>query len=78
MTSNTDNFETKRFGKPTVIDVRGMIAIGTESGHVVVYGFDQEVKSVLGTEGLGKYLSHDGLHMSLKIHRRCDSGHNQS
>lgn len=41
------------FGKPTVMDVKGMIAVGTESGRVLVYGFDQDIKYILGSEVLG-------------------------
>lgn len=37
------------FGKPTVMDVNGMIAVGCESGHTVVYSFSQEIRCVLGT-----------------------------
>lgn len=40
---------TITFGKPTVIDVNGMIAVGCESGHVVVYTFAQDVRTILGT-----------------------------
>nr|XP_031862274.1 uncharacterized protein CI109_002239 [Kwoniella shandongensis]KAA5529346.1 hypothetical protein CI109_002239 [Kwoniella shandongensis] len=41
----------ERLGKPTVMDIRGMIAVGTERGFVIVYAFDQEMKHVLGNEG---------------------------
>lgn len=35
---------------PTVMDVNGMIAIGTASGRTVVFSFNQDVRHVLGTE----------------------------
>jgi len=41
-------------GRPMVLDVRGLIAVGTSSGYVVVYGFGQDLKHVLGTEIIGK------------------------
>lgn len=50
-------FETS-LGSPTVMDARGMIAVGTQSGRVVVYGFDQEVKCILGSDGMGKSHCH--------------------
>jgi len=40
-------------GRPMVLDVRGMIAVGTASGYVVVYGFGQDLKHILGTETIG-------------------------
>ena len=42
------------FGRPTVMDVKGMVAVGTESGRVVVFGFGQEVQCILGSGGLSK------------------------
>ncbi|WRT68910.1 uncharacterized protein IL334_005892 [Kwoniella shivajii] len=39
------------FGKPTVMDVRGMVAVGTDHGFVLVYTFGQELKHVLGNDG---------------------------
>ncbi|KAK4684678.1 vacuolar protein sorting-associated protein 8, partial [Tremellales sp. Uapishka_1] len=44
--------EKDSFGKPTVLDVRGMVAVGTESGWVLVYGFGQELKCLLGSESI--------------------------
>nr|XP_018259033.1 uncharacterized protein I303_08576 [Kwoniella dejecticola CBS 10117]OBR81191.1 hypothetical protein I303_08576 [Kwoniella dejecticola CBS 10117] len=38
-------------GTPTAMDVRGMIAVGTDRGFVLVYGFGQDVKHILGNEG---------------------------
>ncbi|KAK8843438.1 hypothetical protein IAR55_007095 [Kwoniella newhampshirensis] len=50
---NANGDPTKeQLGKPTVMDIRGMIAIGTERGFVTVYGFDQEIKHILGNENL--------------------------
>ena len=46
--------EQTGIGKPTVLDVNGMVAVGTESGCVLVYGFGQEIKCILGYEGLGE------------------------
>ncbi|BEI83968.1 hypothetical protein CcaverHIS002_0405720 [Cutaneotrichosporon cavernicola] len=40
----------RSLGTPTVMDTNGMIAVGTQGGYVVVYGFNQEVRSVLGNE----------------------------
>ncbi|CAK9786811.1 hypothetical protein CC85DRAFT_286504 [Cutaneotrichosporon oleaginosum] len=40
----------RTLGIPTVMDTNGMIAVGTQGGHVVVYGFNQEVRCVLGNE----------------------------
>ncbi|KAL7421476.1 hypothetical protein Q5752_004363 [Cryptotrichosporon argae] len=42
--------EERELGKPTVMDVNGVIAVGTEGGYVVVYAFNQELKHVFGTE----------------------------
>ncbi|OCF72440.1 hypothetical protein I204_06819 [Kwoniella mangroviensis CBS 8886] len=36
---------------PAVVDVRGMIAVGTDRGTVLVYGFDQNLKYILPNEG---------------------------
>jgi hypothetical protein len=36
--------------RPTVVDVRGMIAVGAETGHILIYTFAQEVKHTLATE----------------------------
>ncbi len=41
-------------GRPTVMDVRGMIAVGTETGWVAVYNFSQELKYVLGNDSTGE------------------------
>ena len=41
-------------GRPSVMDVSGMIAVGTDGGYVVVYDFSQEIKHVLGTEATGE------------------------
>ncbi|WWD21037.1 hypothetical protein CI109_105518 [Kwoniella shandongensis] len=49
----------ERLGKPTVMDIRGMIAVGTERGFVIVYAFDQEMKHVLGNEGSGNIHLYD-------------------
>ncbi|WVQ93347.1 hypothetical protein IAU59_000415 [Kwoniella sp. CBS 9459] len=38
-------------GPPTAMDIRGMIAVGTEHGYCAVYSFDQEVQCILGNEG---------------------------
>ena len=46
--------DTSTLGRPTVLDVRGMVAVGTEGGYVVVYSFGQEIKHVLGTEATGE------------------------
>nr|XP_019009692.1 uncharacterized protein I206_05252 [Kwoniella pini CBS 10737]OCF48473.1 hypothetical protein I206_05252 [Kwoniella pini CBS 10737] len=43
----TDQFT----GKPTVMDIRGMIAVGTDRGFVAIYGFGQDLKQILGNEG---------------------------
>ncbi|GMK59310.1 hypothetical protein CspeluHIS016_0703250 [Cutaneotrichosporon spelunceum] len=40
----------RKLGNPTVMDTNGMIAVGTQNGYVVVYGFNQEVRCVLGNE----------------------------
>ena len=40
-----------KIGRPTVMDVRGMIAIGTEGGHVAIFSFNQDLQCVLGSEG---------------------------
>ena len=37
-----------------MMDVKGMIAVGTSGGYVVVYSFGQEIKHVLGTETNGE------------------------
>ncbi|EAL20325.1 hypothetical protein CNBF1360 [Cryptococcus deneoformans B-3501A] len=42
--------EAQNLGKPTVMDIRGMIAVGTDRGYIVVYGFGQEIKYILGPE----------------------------
>jgi hypothetical protein len=36
------------------MDVRGMIAVGTDGGWVLVYGFGQELRFTLGTEQIGR------------------------
>lgn len=38
-----------------VMDVKGMIAVGTAGGYVVVYGFGQDLKHILGTEAIGPF-----------------------
>lgn len=47
--SPTDPWENG-YGVPSVMDVRGMIAVGTENGWVVVYTFGQELRCILGNE----------------------------
>lgn len=37
------------------MDTNGMIAVGTQGGYVVVYGFNQEVRCVLGNEATSKW-----------------------
>ncbi|WVR09179.1 hypothetical protein IAU60_006241 [Kwoniella sp. DSM 27419] len=37
-------------GIPAVMHIHGMIAIGTNLGYVMVYGFDQTIKYILGNE----------------------------
>lgn len=41
-------------GRPSVMDVRGMIAVGTDGGYTVVYDFSQEIKHILGSEATGE------------------------
>jgi hypothetical protein len=48
-----DEIDGVALGSPTVLDVRGMIAIGTTNGWVAVFGFDQELRCVLGNQDLG-------------------------
>ncbi|WVF65701.1 hypothetical protein IAT40_000432 [Kwoniella sp. CBS 6097] len=38
-------------GHPTVMDIRGMIAVGTEHGYCIICSFGQEVQHILGNEG---------------------------
>ena len=47
--------EEKDFGRPLVMDVRGIIAVGTEGGLVLVYGFDQTFKLVLRNDATCKF-----------------------
>jgi hypothetical protein len=42
------------WGLPTVAAVNGLIAVGTESGWVVVMGFKQELQRVCGTDAIGE------------------------
>nr|ODN92968.1 hypothetical protein L204_05147 [Cryptococcus depauperatus CBS 7855] len=37
-------------GNPTVMDICGMVAIGTNRGHVVIYGFGQDIRYFLQSE----------------------------
>jgi WD40 repeat protein len=37
------------YGKPTTMDVNGVIAVGTEKGFTVIYSFGQEVRCVLSS-----------------------------
>jgi WD40 repeat protein len=37
------------YGKPTTMDVNGVIAVGTEKGFTVIYSFSQEVRCVLSS-----------------------------
>lgn len=37
-------------GKPTVMAVKGAIAVGTDNGYVAVYSFNQELRCILGTQ----------------------------
>lgn len=46
--------DSSQLGSPTVLDVKGLIAVGTEKGWVVVYSFGQEIKCVLGNDALGQ------------------------
>lgn len=45
---------TVDWGVPVVLDVNGMIALGTDKGWTVVLTFKQEVQCVLGSELIGK------------------------
>lgn len=47
--------EEQNLGKPTVMDIRGMIAVGTDRGYIVIYGFGQEIKCILGPEEPSKF-----------------------
>jgi hypothetical protein len=47
-----------RGARPSVVDVRGMIAVGTETGHVLVYSFAQELKYTLGTDATRMFIFH--------------------
>jgi hypothetical protein len=51
--------ETHRtgYGRPTVLDISGMIAVGTERGWVLVYNFAQEVICILGSDAIGEFYS---------------------
>jgi hypothetical protein len=61
-------------GAPTVMDVRGMIAVGTAAGWVLVYSFGQELKHVLGTEAIGESPHEARLTRSHRVRcrDRCD------
>jgi hypothetical protein len=41
-------------GLPTVIDVNGIIAVGTDAGWIVVLDFNQEVQCICGMEAIGQ------------------------
>lgn len=41
-------------GLPTVLDVNGIIAVGTDAGWVVVLDFNQEVQCICGMEAIGQ------------------------
>lgn len=45
------------FGRPTVLDINGMVAVGTDRGWVVVYSFSQEVRCVLGNDQTGESIA---------------------
>ncbi|ORY29167.1 Golgi CORVET complex core vacuolar protein 8-domain-containing protein [Naematelia encephala] len=51
---NGDDEPGGGWGQPTVLDVRGVIAVGTDKGWTIVYGFGQEVRHVLGTDSIVK------------------------
>lgn len=59
-TQSQDTTDTG-FGRPTVLDINGMVAAGTDQGWVVVYNFSQEVRCVLGNDLIGE----PGLHSLL-------------
>ena len=50
----SDNGKDPELGIPTVMDVNGMIAVGTELGFVSVYGFSQDIRYVLGSKDSGE------------------------
>lgn len=54
--SSTQTQETADtgFGRPTVLDINGMVAAGTDRGWVVVYNFSQEVRCILGNDQIGE------------------------
>ncbi|TYJ55317.1 hypothetical protein B9479_004040 [Cryptococcus floricola] len=45
-----ETMEEQKLGRPTVLDINGMIAVGTDAGLVLVYGFGQDIKYTLGPE----------------------------
>ncbi|KAL1406083.1 hypothetical protein Q8F55_007766 [Vanrija albida] len=47
---STEGASEASYGVPTVMDVNGMVAVGTDGGWVVVYGFGQEVRCAVGNE----------------------------
>ncbi|KAH8913708.1 hypothetical protein BT69DRAFT_1358904 [Atractiella rhizophila] len=42
------------FGAPTSLAVAGVIVVGTESGYVLVFSFDQDLRGVCGSEAQSK------------------------
>ncbi|WVW79050.1 hypothetical protein I302_101013 [Kwoniella bestiolae CBS 10118] len=50
---------------PAVMDVRGMIAIGTDKGRVLVYGFDQQLKHILGSPVTAITISSDQTYVAV-------------
>ncbi|KAJ9124237.1 hypothetical protein QFC22_001036 [Naganishia vaughanmartiniae] len=53
-TEESESSVHSEWGLPTVAAVNGLIAVGTESGWVVVMGFKQELRRICGTDAIAK------------------------
>ncbi|GAA6032432.1 hypothetical protein JCM8097_008172 [Rhodosporidiobolus ruineniae] len=52
--SQAEQMAKSSMGKPTVMAVSGLVAVGTTRGWVMVFDFSQNLRCVCGTEGIAK------------------------
>lgn len=46
--------QSSMLGAPTVLAVSGLVAVGTAKGWAMVFDFNQNLRCVCGTEGIGE------------------------
>ena len=52
--SVTAQLQDKDRGRPVVLDVKGVIAVGTDTGWVIVFDFKQEAQCICGMESIAQ------------------------